>query len=102
ALHFDHFALVVHEVVHREVFLERIVDAIEAALLEPGEIQGGLPKGLARNGTGVDAAAARMVRALDDRDALAEIGSLRAGFLACRTATDDDQIEGLSRRHKPS
>ncbi len=33
AFHFDNFTLVMHEVVNGKIFLERIVDAVEAALL---------------------------------------------------------------------
>ena len=33
ALHFHHFALVVHEVVDGEILFQRIVDAVETALL---------------------------------------------------------------------
>src|SRR5262249_46504261 len=39
SLHLDDFAFVVHEVVDGEIFLERVVDAVEAALLQAGEIE---------------------------------------------------------------
>src|SRR5260370_22385380 len=39
ALHVDNFALVVHEIVDGKIFLEGIVDAVEAALLEARKIE---------------------------------------------------------------
>ncbi len=39
AFHFDDFALVMHEVVNGKIFLERIVDTVEAALLQARKIE---------------------------------------------------------------
>src|SRR5467141_1656021 len=100
AFHFHHLALVVHEVVDGEIFLERIVDAVEAALFQAREIKRGCAKGLAGNGAGVDATAAHVFGALDDGHALAEIGCLRATFFTGGSATDNDQIESIARSHE--
>src|SRR5713101_823577 len=102
ALHFDNLALVMHEVVHREVFLQRVIDAVEAALLQAGKIECGFAQGLAGNGPRVDAAPAHVFGALDDGDALAEVGGLGAGFFTGRTAADGDEIEIVTRNHKSS
>ena len=99
ALHLDDFAFVVHEIVDRQIFFQRVVDSVQTALLEAGEIEGRFAKRLARDGAGVDAAAADDVGALDDGDAFAEVGGLGGGFFACGTATDYDQVEGVWGRH---
>src|SRR5882724_8896740 len=98
--HVHDFALVVHEVVDGEIFLERIVNAIEAALLESGKVEGGFAQGLAGNGAGVDATAAHVFGALDDGDALAEIRGLGAALLTSRPAADHDEVERLARSHE--
>src|SRR6266849_2010965 len=100
AFHVHDFALVVHEIVDGEIFLQRIVDAIEAALLESGKIEGGFAEGLAGNGAGVDATSAHVLGAFDDNDALAEVGGLGAALLTSRAAPDDDEIESVARSHE--
>src|SRR6266849_4275512 len=100
ALHVHNFALVMHEVVNGKIFLERIVDAVETALLQAREIQRGFAERLAGNRAGIDTTAAHMLAALDDGHAFAKIGGLRAGLLAGWTAADDDQIEIVSRSHE--
>jgi hypothetical protein len=100
AFHFHHFALVVHEVVYGEIFLERVVDAVEAALLKAGEVQGGFAQRFAGDRAGVDATAAGVLSAFDHGDALAEVGGLRAGFFSRRAAADDQQVKLLVGRHR--
>ena len=39
ALHVHDFALVMHEIVNGEIFLEGIIDPVKAALLQAGEVQ---------------------------------------------------------------
>jgi hypothetical protein len=53
------------------------VHAVEAALAEAGEIERGLAQGFRRQRAGVGRGAAEEGLALDERDALAEIGRLR-------------------------
>src|SRR6266851_5169374 len=100
ALHIDDLTLMVHEIVDGEIFLERIIDPVKAALLEAGKVERGFAKGLAGNGASVDATAAHMFGALDNGDAFAEIGGLRAALLPRRAATDHDEIETVARSHK--
>src|SRR5580658_6859360 len=88
ALHLNDRALMVHKVVNGKIFLERIIDAIETSLLQTGKIKRGFTQGFAGYGAGVDAASAHMRGALDDRDTLAEISSLRAGLFSSGTASD--------------
>ena len=90
----------VHEIVDGEIFLQRIVDAIEAALLESGKIEGGFAQGLAGDGAGVDAATAHVLGALDDGDALAEVRGLCAALLTGRPAANHDEVERLARSHE--
>ena len=70
ALHVHHFAFVMHKIVDGEIFFQRIVDAVEAALLQAGEIQRGFAQGLAGHCAGIDATAAGVLRAFDDRTRL--------------------------------
>ena len=100
ALHVHDFALVVHEIVDGEIFFQRIIDAVEAALIESGEIKRGFAKGLAGNGAGVDAASAHVLGAFDDGYAFAEVGGLGAALFAGRAAADDDEVESVTRSHE--
>ena len=59
-----------------------VVDPVEAALAQAGEVERGLAQGLAREGAGVDAGAAEEPPALDEGDALAEVGGLGRALLA--------------------
>ncbi len=99
AFHLDDFPFVVHEIVNGKIFLERVIDAIEAALLESGKIERRFAQRFAGDGARVDAASAHVLGALDDGDALAKIGGLRAGFFSGRAAADHDQVELFARRH---
>src|SRR5712692_9862379 len=100
ALHVDDFTLVVHEIVDGKIFLERIVDSVETALLEAGKVERGFAEGLAGNGAGIDTTSAHMLGALDDGNAFAEIGGLGAAFFTSRAAADHDQIETVARSHE--
>src|SRR5258708_24565231 len=98
ALHVDDFTLVMHEIVDGKIFLERVVDTVETALLEAGKVECRFAEGLAGNGTGIDATAAHMFGALDDGNAFAEIGGLGAAFFTGGAAADDELIENFARR----
>src|SRR5712664_2734946 len=100
ALHVDDFTLVVHEIVDGKIFLERVVDTVETALLEAGKVERGFAEGLAGNSAGVDATAAHMLGALDDGNAFAEIGGLGAALFTSRAAADHDEIESIIRSHE--
>ncbi len=93
ALHFDDFALVMHEVVYGEIFFERIVNAVEPALFQSGEIKGGFAQRFAGHGAGVDATAAGVLGAFDHGYAFAEVGGLSAGFFSGRAAADHQQVK---------
>src|SRR6267143_7049478 len=96
AFHVHDFALVVHEIVDGEIFLQRVINAIESALLQAGEIERGFAERLAGNGTRVDAAATHVIGAFDDGDALAEVSRLGATLFTGRTAADDDKVESIA------
>ena len=100
AFHIYNFAFMVHEIVDSEIFLQRVIDAVQAALPQAREIESGFAQSLARNGTGVDATAAHVLGALDSRDALAEIRGLGAALLTSRPAADHDEVERLARSHE--
>ena len=97
--HFDDFAFMAHEVVHGEIFFQRVVNAVKASLLQPGKIKGGFAQRFAGDGAGVDATAAGMLGAFNDGDTLAEIGGLSACFFAGRSATDYQQVKLFLSRH---
>src|SRR6266849_1370985 len=102
ALHVDDFTLVVHKIVDSKILLKGVVDSIEAALLQPGEVERGFTKGLAGNGAGVDAAPAHVPGAFDYGHAFAKVGGLRAGLFTGRPTADHEQIEIIARSHKTS
>ena len=97
-LRLDHRALAVHEVGDGDVGLHVVFDAVETALLESREEERGLAQRLGRNRPGVDGGAAGLRGALDEADALAEIGGLRGALLAGGAGTDDDQVEVFGHR----
>jgi len=90
----------VHEIVNGKIFFQRIVDAVEAALIESGEIEGGFSKGFAGNGAGVDAASTHVLSTFDDSHAFAEVSRLGAALFAGRAAAEDDQVESIARSHE--
>ena len=89
---FDDRALAKHEIADRDVALDVKVDAVEPALAQAGEIERRLAQRLGWNRAGVDRRAARLRRALDDADALAEVRRLRGALFAGRAGADDDEI----------
>jgi hypothetical protein len=99
AFHFDDFPLVVHEILYGKIFLERVIDAIEAALLESGKIERRLAQRLAGDGARIDAASAHVRGALDDSDTLSKISGLRASFFSGRAAPDYDKVEVIVSSH---
>src|SRR5919109_1451106 len=101
-LHVHYFALVVHEVVHGEIFFQRIINAVEPALLQAGKIKRRFTQSFAGNRARVDAASTHVLRSLDNRDALAKISSLRSGLLARRAAANHNQIKIFGRTHLAS
>src|SRR5580704_11239386 len=90
ALPLHHFALMVHEITDGEILFEGIVDAVDAALFETGEVKCGFTKRLTRDGAGVDAASTHVLSTLDDSDAFAKIRGLRTGLFSSRAAADHD------------
>ena len=88
--------LAMHEVADRDVRLDPILHAVEAALAEAAQVERGLAEGLGRDGARVDGGATRLGGALDDADGLPEIRDLRGPLLARGAAADDAEIEVLS------
>ncbi len=65
---------------------------VELALPVAGQEERGLAQRLRRERAGVHRRAAGLLRALDARDALPEVGGLRGALLAGGSAADDDEI----------
>src|SRR4030095_3636847 len=84
--------LAVHEVLHREVGLDLIVHAVEAAGAEAGEEERRLAERLGGDRAGVDAGAPGMRGHLDEGDTPAEVRSLRRALFACGPGADDDEV----------
>ena len=89
----DHLVDAEPEVRHGDLFLDVVIGAVDALVLEPGEVHHGLPHGLAGNGAGVDAGAADDFALLDHRHAPAALGALDGRALAGRSGPDDDDVE---------
>ena len=92
---FDHLIDPEPQVRHGDLFLDAIVDAVDALVLEPGEVHHGLPHGFAGDGAGVDAGAAHDFALFDHRHAAAAFGALNGCPLAGRSAPDDDDVKFL-------
>src|SRR5258708_18466870 len=82
-----------HEVTDPDVLLYRVIDAIEAPLAEPGEVEGGFPEGLAGNGSGVDSRPPQVGILFHQGDSLAEISGLGGAFFSGRARADHDEVE---------
>ena len=88
----DHLLDPERQVRHGDLLLHAVVDAVDALVLEAGQVQHGLAHRLARDGARVDAGAADRFAALDERDTLAELGGLDRGALARRAGPDDEKL----------
>src|SRR5437870_37072 len=87
-LFFEHVLLPIHEVVDRHALHLEIDRLGKSALPKTGEMQCRFAKGLGWNGAGVHACATENRFTFDERDAFAEIGSLRRSFFAGWTGSD--------------
>src|SRR6266567_6433904 len=87
---------------HRKFFLQGIVNPVQSTLFQPRKIKRRLAKRFARDRACVDATSAHVLRTLNDRDALAKIGSLRPGLFPGRAATNHNQIKIFVRNHSAS
>ena len=94
-------ATAVHEVRNDEAFLEGIVDPVQAALPQPGKIQGCFTQSLGRDGPRVDPGSAEMAGPLDQRDALSEVGGLSGPLFSGRPGTNYDQVIPLAHHMPP-
>ncbi len=88
----DHLVDPETEVGHGDLFLHVVVDAVDALVLEAGEVHDGFAHGLAGDGPGVDAGAADDLAALDDRHLAAALGRLNGGALSRRSGADNDDV----------
>src|SRR5262249_22944743 len=88
----DHLLYPESQVSHGDLFFDVIVNAVDPLELKPGEMQYGLPHGLAGNGSGVDAGAAHDLALFNHGHAPATFRALNGGPLARRSGTDDDEI----------
>ena len=83
------------EILNRNVSFPAVAAAVESLHGDSRKLKNGLADALARDRSRVHAHAAHHHRAVDDRDALAQLGGADGALLARRAAADDDQIVGL-------
>ena len=88
----DHLVDAEAQVRHGDLFLDVVVDAVDALVFEAGEMQHGLAHGLAGDGAGVDADPADDFALLDEDDAAAAFRALNGRALAGGAGADDDEI----------
>src|ERR1019366_2593605 len=89
----DHLVDAEPQVRHGDLFLDVVVGAVDALVLETREVHHSLSHGLAGDGPGVDAGAADDFALLDHRHAAATLGVLDSRPLAGRSGPDDDDVE---------
>src|SRR5262249_40365550 len=80
------------QVRHGDLFLDAIVDAIDALVMIARKMQHGFAKRLAGNRSRVDAHASDDIAPLDNSYTFAHLRALNGGALSGRTRTDHDQI----------
>ncbi len=88
----DHLVDAEAQVGHGDLFLDVVIDAVDALKLEAGEMQHGFAHGLAGDGAGVDAGAADDFALLDDDHAAAALGALNGGALPGGAGADHDEV----------
>src|SRR5271155_3581597 len=88
-----HLAAAMHEALDGESRIVGEGKAVEFAIPEPGQVQGGLPHRLARN-AGVSGGAAVTRSFLDQRDLFAEVRRLGGALLAGWAGADHDEVVG--------
>ena len=92
AFFFNHGVLTIHKVLDGQVFLERIVNAIQAALLKTREIQRRFTKSFGRNCPRVDPCATYIRCAFDQRDTFSVISRFRSTLFPRWPSANNDQI----------
>ncbi len=88
----DHVVAPEHEVGHRHLRLHPIRDAVEAALVDPRQIEHRLAQGLRGDRAGVHAHPADHRLPFHDRGAPAQLRSLDGRVVPGGAAADDDQL----------
>ena len=90
----DHARRAVHQELDRLALLALGVERVGHVERAPRElVEHGDAQGLGGDRAGVDRDAAEALAALDDGDALAELGGLDGGLLAARSRADDEEVE---------
>jgi hypothetical protein len=77
----------------RDLLAQRVVAAIERALLEPREIEHGFAQRLAGDGSGVQTHAADHRQLVDNRDLLSQLRRGDRSLVTRRTTANHDQVE---------
>ena len=80
------------QVRHGDAFLDPVVHAVDRLVVVAGKVQHRLAHGLGGDGAGVDAGAPDDLARLHERDALAVLGAVDRGALACGSGADDDEV----------
>src|SRR5215831_1048253 len=88
----DHEAFAMHELLDGQAGRERVVESVESALAEPGDVERGLAQGLGRHRARIDGGATEDGFTLDEQNPLAEIGCLGRALLAGGAGPDYDEV----------
>jgi hypothetical protein len=91
-LSFDDGLYTEGEVGHGDAFFDTVVDAVNVAIVIPGEMKDGLAHGLGGNGAGIDADPTDDGAGFNHRDALSHFGGGDGGTLSGWPGTDDDEV----------
>lgn len=81
-----------HELLDGQAGRERVVEPVESALAEPGDVERGLAQGLGRHRARIDGGATEDGFTLDEQNPLAELGCLGRAFLAGGAGPDYDEV----------
>src|SRR4029453_1783913 len=92
----DHLVAPEPQVEHADLVLDAVIDAVDALVLEAGEVQHGFPHRLARDRAGVDAHAAGSFPPFPPGYAPAALRRLNGGPLSGRPGADHDHVVGAN------
>ena len=81
------------EILHLQVFLERIRFSVNGPLPVTRQIEEGLAEGLGGDGSRVHADPAHHLAPVADPDSPSQLGRLDGGSLTCGSGADDEQVQ---------
>ena len=95
----DHVVAAEEKILHRDLLFQGVGGAVEAPLLETGQVEDRLAEGLGGDRAGVDADAADDLPPFANADPPAELGGLDGGVVPGRAGSDDEDVERFHAAH---